>query len=105
MAKAPLFRITFINHDKVYVLYAKKVTQGDLFGFVDVIDPVFGENSSLLVDPAEEKLKTEFEGVNRFHLPIQSVIRIDEVQKQGTAKIKGIDASSTKVTSLPLNRT
>jgi hypothetical protein len=32
------------------------------------------------VDPSEERLRHEFEGVQRFHVPLHSVIRIDEVE-------------------------
>ena len=45
------------------------------------------ETSRLVVDPSEERLQREFEGVRRTFIPIHSVVRIDEVQKQGTAKI------------------
>ena len=46
-----------------------------------------GERSNLLVDPSEEKLKAEFGQVQRTYVPIQSVIRIDEVSKEGKNKI------------------
>ena len=41
----------------------------------------------MLVDPAEEKLKSQFEGVKRSFIPVHSIIRIDEVERVGTAKI------------------
>lgn len=87
MPAKPLFRIAFVNHGKVYEVYARKVGQGAMLGFVDVEDLVFGERSTVVVDPSEEKLSTEFSGVRRFHVPIHSVIRIDEVEKRGTARI------------------
>ena len=58
-----------------------------MYAFVEVADIVFGEKSNLLVDPAEEKLKAEFGQVKRTYVPIQAVIRIDEVEKVGTNKI------------------
>mgnify|MGYP001351204290 CR=1 FL=1 len=45
------------------------VYQSDMYGFIVVENLVFGENTSLVVDPSEEKLKTEFENVKR--LPLQ----------------------------------
>ena len=53
-------------------------------------DYVFGEKSSILVDPAEEKLRLEFEGVQRSFIPVHKVIRIDQVNQRGAAKIVGI---------------
>ena len=42
--------------------------------------------SSVVVDPSEEKLKTEFNSVKRCFIPMHSIVRIDEVEKQGTSK-------------------
>ena len=58
-----------------------------MYGFVIVEDIVFGEKSAIVVDPAEEKLRNEFEGVNRSFIPMHEIIRIDQVKKRGTAKI------------------
>jgi hypothetical protein len=41
----------------------------------------------MIVDPAEEKLKNEFTDVKRSFIPMQSIIRIDEVEKEGAGKI------------------
>jgi hypothetical protein len=87
MAKKRLYRVQFINQGKVYELYAKRVGQASLYGFIEIEGLVFGEKSTVVVDPTEERLKAEFEGVHLTHVPIHAVIRIDEVEKQGTAKI------------------
>jgi hypothetical protein len=101
MSKEKLYRISYINQDKVYEIYANHVGQSELFGFIEISQLVFGEKSTLLVDPSEEKLKSEFDGVNKFHILIQSVIRIDEVDKRGTAKIKGFDGKTASISSFP----
>ena len=59
---------------------------------------VFGERSGLLVDPAEEKLKAEFQGVKRSYIPMHAVIRIDEVENSGPARIR--DSKGGSVTPL-----
>lgn len=87
MAAVQLFRIVFINQGKVYEVYARKVGQGTMLGFVDVEGLVFGERTTVVVDPSEERLITEFAGVRRFHVPLHSVVRIDEVEKRGPARI------------------
>jgi hypothetical protein len=87
MAAKSLFKVVFFNQGKVYEIFARRVYQGDLYGFVVVEDLVFGKRSSVVVDPSEERLKTEFESVKRAHIPMHAVVRIDEVEKQGVAKI------------------
>jgi hypothetical protein len=86
-----LYRVAFINQQQVYELYAKRVYQADLFGFVVIEDFVFGENSSIVIDPAEEKLKNEFENIKRSYVPMHEIVRIDQVERRGTAKIIPLD--------------
>ena len=52
---------------------------------------MFGERSSVVLDPGEERIKAEFAGVKRSFLPVQSVVRIDEVRKQGVSKIVALE--------------
>ncbi|MBU2712273.1 DUF1820 family protein [Zooshikella sp. WH53] len=98
MAK-PIFRVTFLNQGKVYEVYVKQIFQSDLYGFVEIEEFIFGERSQLVVDPSEEKLKSEFAEVKRSFIPITSVIRIDEVEKEGVGKI--CDIKGDKVTPFP----
>jgi hypothetical protein len=89
----------FVNQGKVYEVYARKVSHGGLFGFIEVEELVFGERSSVVLDPGEERIKSEFAGVKRTYLPLHSVLRIDEVRKQGTAKIVALEGGN--VTQFP----
>ena len=43
MASSHIFKIMFVNQGKVYEVYARKVSQGRLFGFIDIEELVFGE--------------------------------------------------------------
>jgi hypothetical protein len=95
-----VFRISFLNQGKVYEVYAKRIQQGELYGFVEVQQLLFEESSKVLVDPSTERLKTEFEGVSRTIIPIHSVIRIDEVEKEGQGKIHEI-ADKSNITPFP----
>ncbi|MDG2297069.1 MAG: DUF1820 family protein, partial [Gammaproteobacteria bacterium] len=79
MATKNLYKITFTNQGKLYEVYAKSVSNSNLLGFIEIESLVFGEKTSLVVDPSEEKIKTEFEGVKRTYIPMHSVLRIDEV--------------------------
>lgn len=100
MKKRRIYRVLFHNQGKVYELYATGVSQGALFGFVEVGGFVFGERSSVVIDPSEEKLKAEFGGVKSTFIPMHAVLRIDEVEKEGAAKITTLGENS-KVTYLP----
>lgn len=102
MAASHIFRIMFVNQGKVYEVYARKVSQGDLFGFIEVEELVFGTRSGVVVDPAEERIKSEFEGVKRSLLPMNSILRIDEVRKQGVSKISALEGSNVAPFPLPL---
>lgn len=95
-----LYRISFHNQGKVYELYARGVSHGGMPGFVEVEKLQFGEKSALVVDPSEEKLKAEFENVERFYVPLHAVIRIDEVSKPGPARIS---AGGDKVLPFPMS--
>jgi hypothetical protein len=103
MAASHIFRIMFVNQGKVYEIYARKVGHGDLFGFIEVEEVLFGERSSVVLDPSEERIKGEFEGVKRTFLPLHSVLRIDEVKKHGTSKITTLEGgSATNVAQFPM---
>jgi len=88
-----LYRVRFISQDKVFEIYAREVYQGDLYGFVMVEDLVFDANTTVLVDPGEEKLKSEFEGVSQTIIPMHSIIRIDMVEKRGVSKVVELDGN------------
>jgi hypothetical protein len=102
MSKASIYKITFFNQNSIYEIYAKHIDPGLFYGFVEVEDLIFSDaSSSLVVDPAEEKLKTEFSGVKKTYIPLHSILRIDEVDKEGTAKIKEQKGKSGNVAQFP----
>jgi len=95
MASHHIFRVLFVNQGKVYEIYARKVSHGSMMGFVEVEELTFGERSSVVLDPTEERIKTEFEGVKRSYLPLHSVLRIDEVNKRGASRITPLEGNVT----------
>ena len=92
--KQPVFRVIFQNQGQVFELYAQQIFQSELWGFMEIEELIFGERSQMLVDPAEEKLKNQFEGVKRSFIPVLSIIRIDEVERVGTPKITDAQGGS-----------
>ena len=99
--KKRVYKVVFVNQGKVYEVYAKSVSQGSLFGFVEIEGLLFGEKTTVVVDPSEEALQREFSGVERTYIPLHAVIRIDEVEKRGTGKIQAVADAGTKVTPFP----
>jgi len=87
------YKIIFYNNEDIYEIYASHVYPSDLYGFIEVEQLLFGEKSQLLVDPSEERLKNEFSGVKRTYIPMNAVVRIDEVEQEGVAKVTGAKSS------------
>ncbi len=102
MNKKSLYKIIFMSQGQVYEIYARHVEQGAMFGFVEVQQLVFGERTSVVVDPSEEKIKSEFANVRRTYLPMHSIIRIDEVDKQGASKISKVEGSNVAQFPVPI---
>ena len=96
----PIFKVIFVNQGQVFEMYAKSIYQSDLWGFLEIEEFVFGERTQVVVDPSEEKLKAQFDGVIRSYIPMQSVVRIDEVERLGVATIS--EAAVGNVMSFPM---
>ena len=102
MAEKRLYKIIFLNQGKVYELFGRKVASSELWGFIEVADLIFETGESLVVDPTEERMRQEFEGARALHLPIQSVLRVEEVDRRGPCLIRDRE-SGEKVTPFPLS--
>jgi hypothetical protein len=96
-----LYKVVFLNHGKLYELYAQRVAASDLYGFTVVSELVFGAGEGLLVDPAEEKLKEEFADTQSLHLPMHSIVRVEVVRTRGTAKIRDQHTGESIITPFP----
>jgi hypothetical protein len=101
MKKRKIYRISFHNQGSIYELHARSVMQSNMYAFIEVSDIIFGQRSSIVVDPSEERLKAEFEGVTTTYIPLQSVIRIDEVEREGSNRIIESDSRPNPVTPFP----
>ena len=102
MAGKALYKIIFLNHGKVYELFSESVSTSGLWGFVEVSKLVFETGEGIVVDPTEEKMRQEFSGAKVLHLPMQCVLRIEEVEKRGKCLIRDRE-SGEKVTPFPLS--
>ncbi len=93
-----LYRVQFVVNGEQYQVYVREVVQGGLWGFIEIADFVWHSQSELVIDTAEERLKSEFNGVNRTYIPMHNVLRVDLVEQRGSASIKPL---SDKVTHFP----
>ena len=100
MKKKTTYKIIFMQLGEIYEIFAKQIYQSDMYGFIEVEEYIFNKDKQLVVDPTSEKLKNEFSKVERSYIPINSIIRIDEVNETGEAKIK---ENKGQVSPLPLN--
>lgn len=101
MAKT-LYKISFLSSGKVYELYARQVSSGALWGFIEVAELVFDVRDGVVVDPVEEQLRDEFASTRVLHLPMQAVLRVEEVERRGAAAIRDAATGENVVTPFPL---
>jgi len=101
MAKS-LYKVTFLNHGKVYELYAQHVGSSHLWGFSEIGGLVFDLHDGLVVDPTEERLREEFCDTKMLHLPMQSIVRIEEVEKKGQSAIRDAATGEKVITPFPM---
>lgn len=102
MSAETLYKVIFMSGGQVYEIYARSIAHGDMYGFVEVEELVFGERTTLVVDPSEEKIKSEFKNVKRTFLPMHAIIRIDEVDKQGVSKISKLEGGNVAQFPVPV---
>jgi hypothetical protein len=102
MSKDCMFKIVFLNQGNVVELYARQVAQGSLFGFIEAEDLVFGGRSEVVVDPTEEGLRSEFGQAKRLYLPMHAVLRIEEVEHEGVARMRAVQGDEGTVRTFPM---
>ena len=102
MNDKPLYKITFLNHGKIYELYARRVNSSQLWGFTEIAELVFDLHDGLVVDPTEERLREEFGHTRVLHLPMQSILRIEEVEKKSQSTIRDAATGEKVVTPFPM---
>lgn len=95
-----IYKVLFHSMGQIYEVYAHNIYSSDLYGFIEVEDYIFGKRSKVVIDPGEDKLRTEFESVQRSFIPMHAVIRIDEVEKEGVAKVT--ETTTGNVTPFPM---
>lgn len=86
--KKKLYKVTFLSQGRTLELYARHVESSSLWGFTQISDLDFSHSETVVVDPTEEKLRDEFKDTKVLHIPMQCVVRIEEVEKRGKLSIR-----------------
>lgn len=100
MPKKVLYKVIFLNHGKVYELYADGVTSSGLYGFIEISGLQFSEEG-VVIDPTEDRIREEFADSEVLHIPMHSVLRVEQVKTRGQNKIRDRETGE-KVTQFPL---
>jgi hypothetical protein len=101
MRNKKLYKVTFLSQGKTLELYARHVASSALWGFTEVGELVFEQDKGVVVDPTEVRLRDEFGNTKVLHLPMQAIVRIEEVEKRGALAIRDA-ASGEKVMPFPV---
>lgn len=101
MSKNLLYKLAFYQNNRIYELYCRQVNSSHLYGFIEARELVFETDTSLVVDPTEERLREEFADVDVLHLPMHSVVRVEQVNKRGQCAIRDSEGGN-KITPFPL---
>ena len=80
----------------------RHVAASSLWGFTEVGELVFDVHDGLVVDPTEERLRDEFGSTKVLHLPMQSIVRIEEVERKGQSVIRDAETGESVVTPFPV---
>jgi hypothetical protein len=101
MSGKKLYKVTFLSQGKTLELYARHIASSALWGFTEVGELLFEQGAGVVVDPTEERLRDEFGNTKVLHLPMQCIVRIEEVDKRGPLAIRDA-ASGEKIMLFPL---
>jgi len=93
-----LYKIIFHNHGEIYEIYARNVYQSNLYGFVEAENYVYGKHTQAVIDPTEERIKKEFRNVRRSYIPMNAIIRIDEIENKADLKMRITSSDGNKST-------
>ncbi|MDH4224224.1 MAG: DUF1820 family protein [Deltaproteobacteria bacterium] len=93
------FRITFTNEtsqeEELYQVSARNVSASDMYGLVEISEFIFPENK-LIHSPGEERIRREFQSINRTWIPYHAIIRIDEINDSTVTELKVVGFDSQR---------
>lgn len=97
MPKEIIYRVLYHQQEVPFELYARSVSESEMFGFVELEELVFDASNSNV--EIQEKIKQEFEAVKRTYIPLANVFRIDTIERD--EDLTGKRSSTGNVTVFP----
>lgn len=83
-----LYKIIFIDEDKkVQTIHASYLNPSSFLGLIEISDIVFIGQSDIIISPDDGKLKEIFKNVERSYIPLNYIVRIDEVTVKKEAPV------------------
>ncbi|MCX8084801.1 MAG: DUF1820 family protein [Calditerrivibrio sp.] len=74
------YKIQFYDAKKeIFTLKAKSVSPTSFLGLIEISEIIYKEESNILITPDDDKTKLEFKNVNKTYIPINLILRIDEI--------------------------
>ena len=78
-----LYKVVFIDEDKkVQTIHASYLNPSSFLGLIEISDIVFIGQSDIIISPDDGKPKEVFKNVERSYIPLNYIIRIDEITMQ-----------------------
>ncbi|MGD9808694.1 MAG: DUF1820 family protein [Deferribacterales bacterium] len=75
-----LYKIIFIDEDKkIQTIHSSMLNPSSFLGLVEISDIVFLDKSDIIISPDDGNLKAKFKNVERSYIPLNSIVRIDEI--------------------------
>lgn len=102
MPKEIVYRVLYHQQNVPCELYARSVSESEMFGFVELEELVF-DSTHASTDPVQEKFKQEFDAVKRTYIPLNNVFRIDAIERDDDASWQTRRSSVGNVTAFPLS--
>ena len=98
------YKVVYLHQSQVQEIMVKQIYTSDLYGFIEIEEFALDYDKSPIVDPAKEKLQQEFSQVRRSYIPIQHILRIDEMVLPADKSEKNAAAEAGKKNKKMLSR-
>lgn len=75
------YKVQFYDSKKeIMTFFAKKLNPSSFLGLIEVSEILFMD-SEIIINPDDEKVRKEFNGVSKTFLPLNTIVRIDEIDQ------------------------
>ena len=104
MAIRQYFKILFRDQNEVLELHAAHIFQSELYGFIEVEELILGMGNDIVVNPKKEKVREMFSHVHRSFIPLNAILRIDEIEFSENTGDNKHENSNGNVTRFPVRK-